>query len=276
MSLAVRPDPESSIWLSPVDGTLCVEILHLLQRGEPHVLEIGVWKGAWSLTVAGNVGNAALFGVDPYPGGEPAQQARARTLDDFTRNGWSDRFRLVESWEQLLAHPQRPDRFDLIHVDGLHTEAACDRDLDEADRVLAEDGVIAVDDYRLLIFPSVGSSLYRFLERRGYRIFMVTEQKAYLARTEHADDWYQRLRDRVHQLDDVVVHEPPPVLRQVLLVDTAPLVLGQHVLVCVPSTSPAGDTPATTRLRAIRLLRDLLPPVAFRALVRLRRRLRRP
>ncbi|KGA21244.1 hypothetical protein GM51_2910 [freshwater metagenome] len=160
-------------WLDVVDAELASIIIRSFPSS-PEVLEVGVWKGAWSVTVLLNT-TAKVTGIDPYPAGEDAKTALFRSLND---NDLGGRFVLESSWEALA-----PDKkFDLIHVDALHTEAALEADLINADERLSGGGVIIVDDFRHPWFPGASSAFYRFLDAKGYLILCTSSNKAYVCR----------------------------------------------------------------------------------------------
>ncbi len=69
-----------------------------------------------------------------------------------------------------------------FHVDGGHTFEACLNDLKLADKVLAQDGVIAVDDVFNPHWPEVAQALHIFLQNSDMCIFSVGPAKAYLCR----------------------------------------------------------------------------------------------
>jgi len=278
MQLTFRADPSTTEWLSEKDAVLCVEILRALGRPAPRVLEVGVWKGAWTVTVAGNVADSVHLGIDPYPNGGVALAAKAQALAEVERHGLAARVRLVESWEAMLALADRPERFDLIHIDGRHTQDAVEHDLGHADEVLADDGVIVVDDFRNADFPGVSFAMYRFLERRDYRIFLTTENKAYLARTASVGRWHAAMERRLSAQQTIAWrHHMAAGPNRAPSTIAPPDVLGCPILLCLAeptqvSRGSAGVVPA--KVRVARVLRDWLPPIALRALLRLRERLR--
>lgn len=272
MILSFHADPSTTEWLSEKDAALCVEILRLLERPTPRVLEIGVWKGAWTVTMAGNIPDSVQVGIDPYPGGADARAAQQTAAAEIERHGFGDRVRIVDSWEtlhQLATAGTCPRRFDLVHIDGRHTQDAAARDLEEADRVLADDGVIVVDDYRHPAFPGVAFAMYRFLEPRGFRLFLTTENKAYLARLSSADRWYRAMEHSLAaQQRYSWCHHIAERWGGGSAVTAVPDILGAPVLLCFDPPPAAPTRPSSGKQRVVRLLRNWLPPVAFRALIR--------
>ena len=175
------PSDASTEWLDRVDAVIAVEMLR--RHREPRraeVLEIGVWLGGWTTVVLMNTVKTTVVGVDPYP--EAAADVRPRMLARVESLGLSDRFRLLDSTD--LIPPG--SRFQIVHVDGDHSESAVESDLAVAVRHLAPDGVIVVDDISHKWLPGVASATYRALERYGLRMFLLTPAKGYLARAEQA------------------------------------------------------------------------------------------
>ena len=138
------------------------------------IAEIGVWKGAWSETILRNTENTKVTGVDPYPGGRVPQQAYETTVRCLADLINTNRFQLLESYASLNLE------FSIIHIDGRHTEFNALKDLDFAKHHILEHGVIIVDDYRNYNFPGVASAMYKFIHGSNFRIFLVTEDKAYI------------------------------------------------------------------------------------------------
>ena len=176
MARIVFPDDGSEQWLQWTDVALAV---HLLEEqvggGSGDVLEIGVWKGAWTSSVLASVPTSRVVGVDPYP--EGARAVRSMMLERLTGLGLADRFTLVGTTQDV----DPGLRFDLIHIDGDHSEESAWGDLDFAFGRLAPGGVIVVDDVSHKWLPGVASATYRFLEHSGLRMFAISRGKAYIA-----------------------------------------------------------------------------------------------
>ena len=183
------PDDGSDEWLARTDGLLAVLLLrHLdtIRADQQHalepVLEVGVWKGAWTTAILMNTSVGKVIGVDPYPNlafvrDQVHSRIRSLNLDD--------RFLLVKSLDEV----PEATTFSVIHLDGNHDEAPFESDLLFAAEHIADDGVIIVDDFRHFSFPGVASALYRNLEPCNLRIFAQTEMKAYLARRDAAENY---------------------------------------------------------------------------------------
>lgn len=184
------PSDGSEEWLLPADARLAV---HLLLRDgvgtKPRVLEIGVWKGAWTSVVLRNVPGSTVVGVDPYPG--DAHRVRVRMLQRLESLGLGDRFGLHGHIDEL----DPSSRFDLVHIDGDHSEAAVWEDLRRAHGLLDDRGVIVVDDISHKWLPGVASATYRYCAESDLRMFLLTNAKGYFARGETAARIHLSLRD---------------------------------------------------------------------------------
>lgn len=174
-------------WLAHPDAVLVASLPRYFRclRGDASqdpslaVIEVGVWKGAWSQTLLMNSSATRIVGIDPYPF-EGGAGIRADMLDAMSTLGLSDRFRLAEDWESA----DLAGSFDVIHVDGAHTEQAVSRDLERARALLADDGIIIVDDHRHRWLPGVTYGTFRFLNETDFYLLADSANKAYLVRGE--------------------------------------------------------------------------------------------
>lgn len=257
------PSDGSQEWLTRIDARLAV---HLLKRNPESnaqktvmVLEVGVWKGAWTSVLLSNYPRSRVVGVDPYPGLETIRTGMLERLDGL---GMKERFELFSSFSEV------PDdlRFDLIHIDGEHSEEATLRDLNCAKHRLKTDGVIIVDDFRHMWFPGVASALFRFCNKNDFRLFLTSANKAYIARIDHASKLHDTLLTELENDEELLLHrhyqdrdsKPPPFIQR-------SDVLEQPVLICTPK-------PSEKPIFAKKFAKELLPPLLLRWLRRLYRR----
>ncbi len=259
------PRDGSDEWLARVDGMLAVTLLGGLCRQrqltssecEP-VLEVGVWKGAWTSVILMNLPEVQLDGVDPYPGFESVREHMEARLADLGVNG---RFKLSASLTDLADDAC----FSMIHIDGEHSEKAVETELAYAADHLTDDGIVVVDDFRVSWFPGIASALFRFLGSSDLKMFAASEAKAYLARSPYADAYYEQLERAFAGSDDLPVRTH---WRQLEDNDFDyiqwPEVGGQRVLLC-----GIGNPRSPSGIR--RLAWDLLPPIAVRAIQRVKR-----
>lgn len=185
------PTDGSAEWLAPKDLALAAALLRTFPEDRRTAVEIGVWKGAWSLGVLENVANSRMLGVDPYPG-KTGHEIRSILEMRVAAAKLGERFRLVESLAAATSVLVGEEPV-LIHIDGEHTELGAGKDLEWASQVLAPGGVIVVDDYVHIWFPGIASAMHSFLRAADFRIVLVTENKAYLCRESQHAKWYARL-----------------------------------------------------------------------------------
>lgn len=270
MHLSYYPDSHTAIWLDRTDAQICAHILRTCGAARPGVLEIGVFRGAWSATMAMNVPTATVLGIDPYPDRPGLQEAKRDAEALFGSLGITGRARVVPDWDTALALADRPERFDLIHIDGLHAESATEVDLRHAAQVLGESGVIAVDDYCRPQFPGTASAVYRSLEPLGLRAFLATPHKIFLCRPGAYERWFATMSAAVAteglERWSPFSGTPAGTLEGVAL---APTVLGSEVIVCLggAQAQPAQVSPVR------RFVRDWVPPALRRAIWSARRRI---
>ena len=185
------------MWLDPIDlfaATICSKILSR-QIPVVRILEVGVFKGSWILSLARNSRYPVeMVGIDPYPD----ENARWRDfLPEKVRAwGYEDVFSHFESWEELKeSRTEGSGRtsFDIIHIDGDHSFSGAEVDLSNVDDWLAEEGVVVIDDFYNLNFPGVALATYQFLEREGYAIFLATLNKVYVCRIPFHAFWVDEM-----------------------------------------------------------------------------------
>lgn len=242
----------ASVWLKRIDAFLCV---HLLERSTAdralRVLEIGVWKGGWASTILVNTPLARVTGVDPYPG--EAEKVRGEMLARLETIGVAERFTLLERLDQLNDDID----FDLIHIDGDHSEASAMADIVTADALLAPLGVIVVDDISHKWLPGVASATYRYCGQSDLRMFLLTKQKGYFARSAHAAVLYRQLLNELRSHDEVNIHTSFQELTGHPYFES-PDVLGQPVLLATRRAGSTGDARASFVRRSLKRVRRSL------------------
>lgn len=178
------PNDGSEEWLHRSDAYVSVKLLsHITGEANATVLEVGVWKGAWTSVMLKNMPQVDATGIDPYP--MSAAPVRSEMLERLEDLGVRNRFTLYSSWSDI-----HTSAFSMVHVDGEHSERAALRDLAFAFENLAPGGVVVVDDFRNKWYPGVASALYQFLKTHDARLFLATDRKAYIARRFDAQRLY--------------------------------------------------------------------------------------
>lgn len=74
-----------------------------------------------------------------------------------------------------------------IHLDGEHSSEALRNDLEIADELLGDEGILCVDDIFNVLYPHLADTLFRLVRENPdrYRIFLLGYHKAYLVRPQH-------------------------------------------------------------------------------------------
>lgn len=162
------------------------------------IAEVGVLFGGFAIHALLNSHASRLIGIDPF-NWDGGSEARA-SLESFVAGaGVSDRFELLSNWQQV----DTTDAFDVIHIDGEHSEKATLEDFRRASAVLNDSGVIICDDWSHPMFPGVQSAMHLFMAESDFRLFAVTDRKAYLCRTAHHSEIQNRLVDKLLADKDV-------------------------------------------------------------------------
>jgi SAM-dependent methyltransferase len=203
----------------------------------PRIMEVGLWEGGWSLHVAKNVGAPTVTAIDPYPG---LESVRTVTKERFESLGVA--LNLFEDWSELDSQGE----FDLVHIDGEHSEDAALRDLEESAERLASGGMIVVDDWLQPAFIGVNSAVHRFCARSGYRVILTTEWKCYLASAATADFWREYFLSQLQRVGSIPYETKAEGLGAY---SEARTVLGSAVIVALGKpTSRLVDSTGTDRI----------------------------
>ena len=91
--------------------------------------------------------------------------------------------------------------FDLIHIDGEHSEIAALQDLNFAQNNLAELGIIVVDYIWHPLFPSVISATMKFIHGSRFVPFLSTQQNMYLSKEAAHEFHFKRAQTFFVDLD---------------------------------------------------------------------------
>ncbi len=246
------PEDGSQTWLRFEDALLAVGILqHASLRSNPRVLEIGVWKGGCTSTVLMNVPGSTVTGVDPYP--EDAARVRPLMLGRLSSLGVADRFTLCNT----LAELPLDQRFDVIHVDGNHSEANAWEDISRAYELLDEQGVMIIDDVTHKWLPGVASAAYRFCSESELRMFALTRSKGYFSRVDSARHWHREISREAGTSIDVTVFQNYRDMTGHPYFESSD-VMGQPVLLVAPVEREKPASVRGRRRRVVRLIRRFL------------------
>ena len=154
--------------------------------------EIGVLFGGWSISLMLKQ-ELKMFGVDPYSwaSGVDAKNELYANLKD---HDLESRFELLSSVDELsVICLENQQKIHIAHVDGEHSEKATLADLKALAPLMSDEGIIIVDDWCHPMFPGVHSALHQFMAGSEFRMFAVTDRKAYLASANASNDLQDQL-----------------------------------------------------------------------------------
>jgi len=131
------------------------------------ILEIGSFEGRSAVWFLETFVNAQLVCVDTFEG-SPEHVAANMDLEQlfqrFTENTtpYADRLEVRRGHSSKMLYGLEPESFDVIYVDGSHTEADTLMDLVVSFGLLKRGGALLVDDYNQPAFPGVRSAVDTF------------------------------------------------------------------------------------------------------------------
>lgn len=167
-----------------------------------------------------------------------------------------------------------------IHVDASHLYPHVSVDVDSARILLAEDGVVAFDDYRSVHCPGVAAAVWEAVFNKGMRPICVTESKLYatwgdpLPLQAAIQEWLTP--DPLGYVETHQINGHPVLGTKAQLprpeqpTSAAPAVLPTPAKpsVAVPKPAPPTLTPraSTPRIGIRRVAKEWLPPAVHRAI----------
>jgi hypothetical protein len=153
-----------------------------------HLLEIGVYRGKSAALLAAHLdpGAERLFLVDPTMDAEAVRQTLVRVRPAADRA----LVFVLEPSARVLDGQAGAARgqFRWIHIDGSHAFACVSEDLASAHELLAEDGVVVLDDFFSIEYPHLTEAVFRYLAQNPthFSLFLLAGRKGYLARPRGA------------------------------------------------------------------------------------------
>ncbi len=184
------------------------------RRGQAgNLLEVGVWHGksAALLALHADASRETCVLVDRY-----LDEQRVTETLERTRSDWREAVHLLRiDSARLVVDPLVVDgfaSFRWIHIDGEHSARAVYSDLSLAQTLLAEDGVVCLDDFLSWLYPQVTEAVFRYLRDNPdhFSLFLCGHNKGYLARTHFVHELLD-FCDR-HLLDEVEARGHRPML----------------------------------------------------------------
>lgn len=168
-------------WVDPFDLFLC---LNLVQKTGPNrILEIGVYRGGFLFSLLNNLPNFKAIAVDPFPG---LDDIKVSFFENLESRNCLNRVEWYESYQNIPFL-----NYDLIHIDGEHSEAAVLGDLDFAIANLASGGMVVVDDIWHYQFPGIISAVFKKIHTGSIVPFMYTRNKIFLCRDKDFEHYHK-------------------------------------------------------------------------------------
>ena len=164
---------EINEWLPIYDAVFS----NLLAPNNALVLEIGTWKGGWAISMAENDRSRKIVCVDPYPNLENIRE-------DFLHNAEmraQDQIVLCASLSEAIKN--NFESFDVIHLDGEHSQEAVERDLKITAPMLTPEGLYIIDDIFYHSFPGVTAAAFQLIDQFDLSPFLFSEKNFIYARS---------------------------------------------------------------------------------------------
>jgi hypothetical protein len=154
-------------WFSVIDSLLLAKLneLQWIEGTHGDILEIGVYQGKIAILLGYFLGvGEQLVVCDPFEGSDGATKLRRRKPRkiDFERNY----HRFHKNLPRVLNCPSELGLYDLsrtsrlIHIDGYHDYDVVRADIQLAEELLVEGGIVAIDDYRTQETPVVAAAAW--------------------------------------------------------------------------------------------------------------------
>jgi len=159
-----------------------------------HLGEIGVYKGKSATILARHQrANEELWLIDFSNFLDEAKT----NLSPLARH---DIRYIKQKSVEIFRHPelaQHRRTFRWFHIDGEHTGQAVATDLALAHDLLADDGIICIDDFLNPAYPQITAATFAFLQANRYDLTMFAcgYNKGYLARPTYARHYLTMIRD---------------------------------------------------------------------------------
>jgi hypothetical protein len=250
------------------------------QRGD--LLELGAFLGKSAIFLGRYLREGEEFTVcdlfdSPAPDDENLAEMRG-SYPTLTRRGFETNYlafhpglpTVIQAPTSVVADRVRPASCRFVHVDASHLYEHVAQDI-AASRVLtAPDAVVVFDDYRAAHCPGVAAAVWAAVARGELRPICVSASKLYATWGDPAPyqaallTWLEGRSDLWHGVDVIAGR---PMVR-----------IGDEGVIPPPPPRPLRAPAVAAATGAVRrpggwrrLVKDLLPPVVTRAVIRLRR-----
>jgi len=152
-------------------------------------LEIGVYKGGWLLTLIDNNSSIITIGIDPYPNLEIIRKSFTNECD---RLDLKERLCLYSSFNELLNSKNNLVTYDIIHLDGEHSQSQVNQDLKDLLPLFKENGILIIDDIFYHSYPGVTAAAFSFIKDNKLSPFLFTEKKIYICKPSFYTQYYEK------------------------------------------------------------------------------------
>ncbi|MEW2084691.1 class I SAM-dependent methyltransferase [Streptomyces sp. NPDC005283] len=271
-------------------------------QGRGDLLELGAYLGKSAIFVGGYLRDGEEFTVcdlwdSPAPD-DPNSAEMGRSYSTLTRRAFEANYlsfhdtlpTLVQAPTSVITSRVGPGSCRFVHVDASHLYEHVHGDIEAARELLQPEGIVAFDDFRAEHCPGVSAAVWGAVPTTGLKPICITGTKLYGTWGDPAPvreallAWLGTREDLWHGVEEVAGrplirikgtkakvpaqprsrHEPEP--------DSAPEPAAEPRVAASAPRVPAAATPPRPPLSRIRrLVRDLLPPILTRAIVRRRK-----
>mgnify|MGYP001101715402 FL=1 len=181
-----------------VIAAVCAQIVKY--RGvEFSFIEIGVYKGKFFALIAkATDDNCLLYGVDPFILENQSIDMVYSILHNHIKH---NRIKLIKAMsnEHELISRNITCNIMMAHIDGSHKEDDVYNDLKYITELIADDGVIILDDFFHKSHLGVTSATFRFLiENQNIKPFLVSSSKLYLCKQCFHDFYLKKMIEGFH------------------------------------------------------------------------------
>ena len=172
-----------------------------------HFLEIGVYRGKSAVlsTLHAREDEACIL-VDPH-----IHRDLRPTIDPIKPSNVI--YAQMRSTELLHsgAFTKHSGNFRWIHIDGEHTGMAVINDMNIANPLLNDDGVMIIDDFFNPQYPQITAAVFDWLRCHPIQLtpFLIGDNKGYLCRARSAHSYLSYVKDSL--FDDMVARNRPNV-----------------------------------------------------------------
>ena len=166
------------------DDMIAIFDVFLRQCNPKTALEIGTYKGRTATHIASY--SKIFFYVERDPANMKETKAH---VDGVSTVIYSKPIQKVSGDVQLDEFER--NKMDFIHIDGCHSFTAVLRDLELAQNILSENGIIVLDDCFSCAYPQITQATYAFLAKHSeFVLLFVGYNKGVICRREKYPEWH--------------------------------------------------------------------------------------